>query len=71
MADARAIKELLNKIKILEERLLAVEKEQRQLREDILSGNPEQRIKRRLLEKPQKNMKDLKEELDEEIKIEI
>jgi len=71
MADARSVKELTNKIKILEERLLAVEKEQRKLREDILSGNPELRIKRRLLEKPQKNIKDLKEELDKEIKIEI
>ena len=71
MADAQTIKELTNKIKILEERLQAVEKEQRYLREDILSGNPEERIKRRLLEKPTKNIKDLKEELDKEIKIEI
>ena len=71
MADARVVKDLKNKIRILEERLMAVEKEQRNLREDILSGNPEERIKRRLLEKPQKNIKDLKEELDREIKIEI
>ena len=71
MADARVVKDLKNKIRILEERLMAVEKEQRNLREDILSGNPEERIKRRLLEKPQKNIKDLKEELDKEIKIEI
>ncbi|KYK22777.1 hypothetical protein AYK21_03595 [Thermoplasmatales archaeon SG8-52-2] len=71
MADARGVKDLKNKIRILEERLMAVEKEQRNLREDILSGNPEERIKRRLLEKPQKNIKDLKEELDKEIKIEI
>jgi hypothetical protein len=71
MADARVVKDLKNKIRILEERLIAVEKEQRNLREDILSGNPEERIKRRLLEKPQKNIKDIKEELDKEIKIEI
>jgi hypothetical protein len=71
MADARIVKDLKDKIRILEERLLAVEREQRNLREDILSGNPEERIKRRLLEKPQKNIKDLKEELDKEIKIEI
>ena len=71
MADARKIKELKNKIKILEERLLAVEKEQRNIREDILSGNPEERIKRRMLEKPPKKMKDKKDELDKEIKIEI
>jgi hypothetical protein len=71
MADAQVVKNLKKKISILEERLMAVEKEQRNLREDILSGNPEERIKRRLLEKPQKNIKDLKEELDKEIKIEI
>jgi predicted nucleic acid-binding Zn-ribbon protein len=71
MADARKIKDLKNKIKILEERLVAVEKEQRNIREDILSGNPKERIKKRILEKPQKNIKDLKEELDKEIKIEI
>jgi hypothetical protein len=71
MADAQSIKELTNKIKILEERLQAIEKEQRNIQEDLLSGNPEERIKRRLLEKPTKNIKDIKEELDKEIKIEI
>ena len=71
MADAQTIKEMTLKIKILEERLQAVEKEQRNMQEDLLSGNPEERIKRRLLEKPAKNIKDLKEELDKEIKIEI
>jgi hypothetical protein len=71
MVDAQKNKDFAHKIKILEERIQALEKEQRNLREDILSGNPEERIKRRMLEKPPKNIKDLKEELDKEIKIEI
>ncbi|KYK34314.1 MAG: hypothetical protein AYK22_05480 [Thermoplasmatales archaeon SG8-52-3] len=71
MADARTIKSLRIKIRDLEERLRAVEKEQRNIREDILSGTPEERMQRRLLEKPPKNIKEIKEKLDKEIKIEI
>ena len=71
MADARTINSLKIKIRDLEERLRAVEKEQRNIREDILSGTPEERMQRRLLEKPPKNLKDVKDKLDKEIKIEI
>ena len=71
MDDAQIINQLENKIRNIEERLRAVEKEQRNIREDILSGKAEIRMQKRLLEKPQKKIKDLKNELDEEIKIEI
>jgi len=71
MADARTINSLKIKIRDLEERLRAVEKEQRNIREDILSGTPEERMQRRLLEKPPKNLKDIKEKINKEIKIEI
>ena len=71
MDDAQIIIDLENKIKNIEERLRAVEKEQRNIREDILSGKAEIRMQKRILEKPPKKIKDLKEELDEEIKIEI
>jgi len=71
MDDAQIIAELENKIKNIEERLRAVEKEQRNIREDILSGKAEVRMQKRLLEKPQNKIKDMKDKLDEEIKIEI
>jgi chromosome segregation ATPase len=71
MDDAQIIAELENKIKNIEERLRAVEKEQRNIREDILSGKAEVRMQKRLLENPQKKIKDMKDKLDEEIKIEI
>jgi len=71
MDDAQIINELENRIRNLEERLRAVEKEQRNILEDILSGKAEARMHKRLLEKPQKKIKELKDKLDEEIKIEI
>jgi len=71
MDDAQDIFELQNKIRNIEERLRAVEKEQRNIREDILSGKAEERMQRRILQKPPKKIKEIKEELDKEIKIEI
>ena len=71
MDDAQIINALETKLRNLEERLRAVEKEQRNIREDILSGNPEERMQKRLLEKPPEKMKEIKEKLNEEIKIEI
>ena len=71
MADAQTIIQLQEKIKILEERLRALEKEQRMICQDILSGRSKEHMHQRLLEKPTEKMQKLKERLDEQIKIEI
>ena len=65
------IKEMKKENRIITERLRAVEKELRSIREDILSGNPQERMHKRILDKPSKKIEEIKEELDEEIKIEI
>ncbi|MEA2055417.1 MAG: hypothetical protein U9O49_01130 [Candidatus Thermoplasmatota archaeon] len=69
--DEEFITQLKEKITQIDERLSAMEKEQRLIREDILSGRPSERMKRRLLENTSKNSRELKERLDKEIKIEI
>ena len=51
--DEEHISDLIKEIKELKERLIALEKEQRQIREDILSGTPKARMQRRLLENPE------------------
>jgi hypothetical protein len=71
MNDALTILSVYEKIKNLEERLKAIEKEQRMICEDILSGAPTERMQKRILEKPSKKMEELKERLDKKIKIEI
>jgi predicted nucleic acid-binding Zn-ribbon protein len=63
--------DLKKEIKYLKERLRAVEKEQRMIREDILSGEPARRMQKRMLEKPGDTVKDKKRKLDEDIRIEI
>ena len=71
MDDAQTILELKEKITVLEERLRAIEREQRMIREDILSGQTRERMQKRLLEKPPEKMDKVKEKLDKQIKIEI
>jgi len=71
MDDAQTLLYLQEKITILEERLRAIEREQRKLKEDILSGQTRERLQKRLLEKPPEKMKELKEKIDKQIKIEI
>ena len=71
MDDAQTILNLHEKIRDLEERLNAVEKEQRRICEDILSGGPRERMQKRILEKPSKKMEELKERIDKQIRIEI
>lgn len=66
--DEEQITQLIKEIREIKERLSAVEKEQRQIREDILSGTPKARMQRRLLENPEdytkkKNFTDLKIEI--------
>jgi len=71
MDDAQIISELGEKIRNLEERLRAIEKEQRKIREDILLGTAKTRMQKRILEKPPEKMEELKEKIDKQIKIEI
>jgi len=71
MDDAQIILKLQEKIRNLEERLRAVEKEQRRIREDILLGKPKERMRKRILEKPPEKRNKLKERIDKQIKIEI
>ena len=71
MDDAQTILDLQEKIFRLEERLRAVEREQRNIREDILSGRMKERMQKRLLEKPKEDKTKLREKIDKQIKIEI
>jgi len=65
----KQIKEELSKIN---ERLAAIEKEQRLIQKDILSGNAKESMQRRLLNgSPKKTYHQKKEKIDSEIKIEI
>jgi cell division protein ZapA (FtsZ GTPase activity inhibitor) len=71
MIDNELIEELKEKISNMEERLKAIEKEQRMIREDILSGREKERMQQRLLENAQKRSEELKKKLDKDIKIGI
>ena len=53
LMDEEHITELINEIREIKERLIGLEKEQRQIREDILSGTPVARMQQRLLENPE------------------
>jgi len=55
----------------IKERLIAVEKEQRRIREDLLSGEAKSRMQKRMLEKPTKKIKDIRKKIDEDIEIKI
>ena len=57
LMDEEHIIVLVKEIEELKERLIALEKEQRQIREDILSGTPKERMQRRLLENPEDRFK--------------
>jgi|GEM_PF-2032683 len=69
--DEKLIIQLRKEIRELEWRLRAVEKEQRIIREDILSGEAMERMKKRLLNNPPENIIELKKKIDNQIKIEI
>jgi hypothetical protein len=71
MDDTQIILDLQDKVRILEERLGAIEIEQRRIREDILSGRSKERMQKRILEKPPEKMEKIKERLDKKIKIKI
>jgi len=65
------IGQLKEELRTIKERLVAIEKEQRWIREDILSGQPAERMKKRLLENRSGEIVDKKEKIEKEIKIEI
>jgi hypothetical protein len=71
MSDNELVEELREKISNMEERLKALEKEQRMIREDILSGTAKERMQQRLLENDQRKSEELKKKLDKDIKIGI
>ncbi len=69
--DEKLIIRLRKEIGELEERLMAVEKEQRMIREDILSGEAISRMKKRLLNSPLENINEVKKKIDKQIEIKI
>ena len=69
--DEDLIKQIVGEIKELKERLYALEKEQRKIREDILSGSPKENMQRRILNQPKVNIEERREKINRKIKIEI
>jgi hypothetical protein len=69
--DEDVVKQLTDEIRSIKERLQAIEKEQRMIREDILLGDPKERMQKRILNKPPQKREEIKEKIDKEIKIEI
>jgi hypothetical protein len=65
-----SLENLVEEIRQIKERLLLIEKEQRWIREDILSGNPTERMHKRILSNTEKTSSK-KEKIDDDIKIEI
>jgi hypothetical protein len=70
MEEIETIFKLREEIRKIEERLTAIEREQRMIREDILSGEPKERMQKRILQKQPKT-KEKKEKIDKEIRIKI
>ena len=70
--DEDLLKQLKEDLSKINERLSAIEREQRYIQQDILSGNPKESMQRRLLNgTPEKAYHQKKENIDSEIKIEI
>jgi len=71
MKNKEIITQLEEKLTNIDDRLKALEKEQRLMREDILSGIPVERMRQRLLENTQKRKEELQKKIDNEISFEI
>jgi len=71
MSNKEVITQLEEKIKNIDDRLKAIEKEQRLILEDILSGVPNERMRQRLLQNPQKKKEELRKKMENEINFEI
>ncbi|RLF63679.1 MAG: hypothetical protein DRN33_03655 [Thermoplasmata archaeon] len=70
MNEKNELEKLKEELLNIRERLVAIEKEQRMIIEDILSGNPRERMKKRLLEKPSNKKEEIEKKL-ENLRIEI
>ena len=71
MKSKEVIAAIEEKLINMDDRLKALEKEQRLIREDILSGIPVERMRQRLLENTQKRKEELQKKIDNEISFEI
>jgi len=69
--DEKTINQIQNDIQKINERLRALEKEQRLIIQDLLSGETQTRLHRRILENNKEKITDKKEKINKEIKIEI
>jgi len=69
--DEETLSKLIEEIREIKERLAAIEKEQRWMREDILAGNPRERLHRRILNTKSENIIEKNEKSDDDITIEI
>jgi hypothetical protein len=69
--DEKSLIDLKDEIKELKWRLTALEKEQRMIREDILSGRAKERMRNRLLNNPQVDYDEVRKKIDKQIKIKI
>ena len=69
--DRDTSKKIIEEIKEIKERLAAIEKEQRMIREDILAGNPRERLYRRLLNSKSEDIIEKYKKIDDDVKIKI
>lgn len=67
-SDVQLIKE---ELRIIKERLTAMEVEQRRIREDLLSGEAKERMAKRILDNKPERINRLKKKIDEDIEIKI
>jgi len=70
MNEKDELEKLKEELVNIKERLVAIEREQRMIIEDILSGDPKERMRKRLLEKPSNKKEEIEKKL-EALKIEI
>ncbi len=68
--DDKITEEIKQEILKIKERLRAIEKEQRWIREDIIKGSAQERMKKRIFNKP-KNIEKIRKKIDDEIQIKI
>ena len=69
--DEKNLALINKKLDILDERMTLIEKEVRLIREDILSGTPKERMRRRMLENVDENFIEKKKKIEKDIKIKI